>query len=358
MRVFIGLCLALMLTACGQGLSESKVRSLVQDHWHRHGSGVPLGDLPFICMARTHDSTGRVTGGGGLSRQCSEAAECIAPIVGDLPPDVTWEERGLAFPIHRGNNPMLSAEHYYPAFEATIIRVVEVTDNVAEGLSPTENASGTAKLQVRLTLSRHARAVQDCPGLADLLHATDQPVTMSASLVGRQVNRGGGVQIEWSIDDVIAWDRDQPAPPTTEDRVPTAFNANLSCTLNADASVGTPATSEITLNLTGDLCVNDHTLYTKTNNAGEFRRVVIDNYVGTLDVLTINTEVGAFRRDRYPLTPSDLELANDEVAAAGLSEGCSANDGDAGLGRRNERLLRFANGEPQQRLVYECRVER
>ena len=348
MRVVISLLLTIALSTCGPGLSEPKVQSLVQDYWRRHGDGVPLNALPFICSER---------GGGGLSRQCYAAAACVAPIVSDLPSEVIWEERGMEFVVRRGNDPMLSAQFYYPLFEPTIVRVIEVTDDVAEGLSPTETASGTAKLQVRLTLSRYARAVQDCPGLAAILSATAQPVTMRASLIGRQVNRGSGVQIEWSIDNmggIKAWPQDQPDPLGEEGQ--TTFSGTLSCTLNA-GDHDTSIDSELTLNLTGNLCVNGRTRYTRTNDEGEFRRLVVNNDIGALDVLAIDTEAGVFRRERYLLTPTDLELANAESAAANLSQDCVADeDGDA-LRQRNERLSRFVRGQPQEHLVYSCQVQ-
>ncbi|MBX3429714.1 MAG: hypothetical protein KF779_09040 [Hyphomonadaceae bacterium] len=168
---------------------------------------------------------------------------------------------------------------------------------------------------------------------------------------------GGALVVTIAVASVVL--APKPVASPADDETPPAFSGNIFCTLKTDSSGGASANYEFTLDITdtGDLCANGQTLYTRAtgDDAAVFRRVAVLSEARVLDVLTIDTEVGEFRRDRYPLTPSDFELSNNEVAAAGLARGCAANSG--GLSRRNEQLLRLAIGEPRQRLTYTCHPE-
>jgi hypothetical protein len=101
----------------------------------------------------------------------------------------------------------------------------------------------------------------------------------------------------------------------------------------------------------GQLCVNERTLYAPLED-GQFRRAIVLGESRVLDVLTINPQSGEFRRERYPLQDDDFAAANRALAESGVGRGC---DGDpAAVAQRNEALMRFAQSEPRQRLVWRC----
>lgn len=135
-----------------------------------------------------------------------------------------------------------------------------------------------------------------------------------------------------------------PAPSTE-------FSGSISCTLDRAQSVGAAGVSDMSFSASGALCVNERTLYAPLDN-GSYRRAIVLGEARVMDILTINPETGEFRRERFPLSDDDLAAANQAVAETGAGRGC-AGDVSA-VERRNETLMRFANGEPTQRLIWHC----
>jgi hypothetical protein len=104
----------------------------------------------------------------------------------------------------------------------------------------------------------------------------------------------------------------------------------------------------------GALCVNERTLYAPLEDGPRFRRVIVLGEARALDVLTIDPQSGEFRRERYPLNDADFASANQAVAESGAGRGCEGEGASEAVARRNETLMRFAQGEPSQRLVWRC----
>ncbi len=133
---------------------------------------------------------------------------------------------------------------------------------------------------------------------------------------------------------------------------PAAFSGSISCTLDRAASAGAQGVSDMSFTASGALCVNERTLYAPLDGNGRFRRAIVLGEARALDVLTIDPETGEFRRERYPLNGDDFAAANQAVAESSVGRGCDG-DSDA-VAHRNETLMRFAQGEPTQRLVWRC----
>jgi serine protease Do len=132
-----------------------------------------------------------------------------------------------------------------------------------------------------------------------------------------------------------------------------AFSGAIACTLDREASVGAQGVSDMSFTASGQLCVNERTLYAPLGDeTPRFRRVIVLGEARVMDVLTIDPSTGEFRRERYPLNNEDFAAANAAVAESGVGRGC---DGDpAAVARRNEALAQFAQSEPRQRLVWRC----
>jgi serine protease Do len=134
------------------------------------------------------------------------------------------------------------------------------------------------------------------------------------------------------------------------------FSGSIACTLDREASVGAQGVSDMSFTATGHLCVNERTLYAPLDGGPSYRRAIVLGETRVLDVLTIDPSTGEFRRERYPLNEEDFAAANEAVAQSGAGRGC---DGDANaVARRNETLMRFAQGTPRQRLVWRCEARR
>jgi serine protease Do len=104
---------------------------------------------------------------------------------------------------------------------------------------------------------------------------------------------------------------------------------------------------------TGNLCVNERTLYAPLDD-GKFRRVIVLGEARAMDILTIDPDSGEFRRERYPLNDEDFAAANQAVAESGAGRGCSGEGASDAVAQRNEALMRYAQGTPRQRLVWRC----
>jgi serine protease Do len=134
---------------------------------------------------------------------------------------------------------------------------------------------------------------------------------------------------------------------------PAAFSGSISCALDREASVGAQGVSDMSFSASGNLCVNERTLYAPIDE-GRYRRAIVLGEVRSMDILTIDAGTGEFRRERYPLSDEDFAAANQAVEESGAGRGCSGDGASAAVSRRNETLMRFAQGDPAQRLVWRC----
>lgn len=135
--------------------------------------------------------------------------------------------------------------------------------------------------------------------------------------------------------------------------IPPAFTGAITCTLDREVSVGAQGVSDMSFTASGNLCVNERTLYAPIEE-GRFRRVIVLGEARAMDILTIDPETGEFRRERYPLNDIDFAAANQAVAESGAGRGCSGEGASEAVAQRNQSLMRFAQGTPRQRLVWRC----
>lgn len=144
----------------------------------------------------------------------------------------------------------------------------------------------------------------------------------------------------------------RPGQPEPEPEAATPeFAGAIACTLDRDLSVGAEGVSDMSFTASGALCVNERTLYARTTD-DRFQRAIVLGEGRALDVLTINPETGEFRRERYPLTDDEFAAANQAVAESGAGRGCAGDQ--RAVARRNQTLMRFAQGAPTQRLIWQC----
>lgn len=136
------------------------------------------------------------------------------------------------------------------------------------------------------------------------------------------------------------------------------FSGSISCTLDREHSVGAQGVSDMSFTASGQLCVNERTLYARAHDGCQFQRAIVLGEARALDILTINPENGEFRRERYPLSDDDFDAANQAVAESGAGRGCEGEGASQAVARRNETLMRFAQGEPSQRLIWRCEARR
>lgn len=139
----------------------------------------------------------------------------------------------------------------------------------------------------------------------------------------------------------------------TADIPPPEFTGAITCTLDREVSVGAQGVADMSFTASGNLCVNERTLYAPLEE-GRFRRVIVLGEARAMDILTIDPDTGEFRRERYPLSDEDFGAANQAVAESGAGRGCEGEGASEAVSRRNDTLMRFAQGEPSQRLVWRC----
>ncbi len=135
---------------------------------------------------------------------------------------------------------------------------------------------------------------------------------------------------------------------------PRDFTGAIACTLDREASQGAQGVADMSFAASGALCVNERTLYAPLDGGPRFRRAIVLGEARALDVLTIDPESGEFRRERYPLDADEFAAANQAVAESGAGRGCTGDGASEAVARRNETLMRFAQGEPTQRLIWSC----
>ena len=86
-----------------------------------------------------------------------------------------------------------------------------------------------------------------------------------------------------------------------------------------------------------------------------YQRALLSGEAHALDVLTIDPQSHEFTRERYRL--SDEAFQSARAAVEGTSaEGCTSPAAHDAAIRRNETLMRFAEGRPQQRLLWRCEL--
>lgn len=151
----------------------------------------------------------------------------------------------------------------------------------------------------------------------------------------------------------IALLRARTAGGQAEADIPAAFSGSIVCTLDRANSVGAQGVSDMSFTASGNLCVNERTLYAPIEN-GRFRRAIVLGEVRAMDILTIDPSSGEFRRERYPLSDEDFAAANQAVEESGAGRGCSGDGAREAVSRRNETLARFAQGDPTQSLIWRC----
>ncbi|HEX8901745.1 S1 family peptidase [Vitreimonas sp.] len=130
------------------------------------------------------------------------------------------------------------------------------------------------------------------------------------------------------------------------------FSGSIVCTLDRAASTGAQGVSDMSFTASGNLCVNERTLYAPLDNGARYRRAIVLGEARALDILTIDPNTGEFLRERYPLDDQAFAAANEAVSSSAAGRGCQ---GDPQIvATRNETLMQFAQGEPSQRLVWHC----
>lgn len=132
------------------------------------------------------------------------------------------------------------------------------------------------------------------------------------------------------------------------------FSGSISCTLDREASQGAQGVADMSFSASGALCVNERTLYAPIDEGARFRRAIVLGEARALDVLTIDPATGEFRRERYPLDEGAFAAANEAVSSSSAGRGCTGEGASEAVSRRNETLMRFAQGNPSQRLVWRC----
>jgi len=151
----------------------------------------------------------------------------------------------------------------------------------------------------------------------------------------------------------VALMRAQSAQPQEIVETP-AFAGAITCTLDRDASTGAQGVSDMSFTASGALCVNERTLYAPIDDGARFRRAIVLGEARALDILTIDPASGEFRRERYPLNDQAFADANAAVSASSAGRGCTGEGAVDAVSHRNETLMRFAQGNPSQRLVWRC----
>ena len=131
------------------------------------------------------------------------------------------------------------------------------------------------------------------------------------------------------------------------------FSGAMSCSLDRNASRDPGDEASMNFSITPDMCVNQRTLYAPARDGRRYQRALLVTDERALDVLTIDPATGEFRRERYGLSQSAFSAAS-QASNATAAEGCTGPDARANAERRNETLMRFAEGQPSQRLVWRC----
>lgn len=132
---------------------------------------------------------------------------------------------------------------------------------------------------------------------------------------------------------------------------PEVFAGEQICTLEASESKGAgPGDETAAFSAAGDLCVNGRTLYAPGADGRRYQRALLSNR--GVDVLTLDPRTRRFTRERYNLDEAAYRAALAEIGSAS-QEGCDER-ARAEIALRNTALLRYAEGEPERRMVWRC----
>lgn len=131
------------------------------------------------------------------------------------------------------------------------------------------------------------------------------------------------------------------------------FSGDISCSLDRTASRDPGNAEQMRFTASGALCVDDSMLYAPARDGRRYQRAVLARNDRALEVSSIDPATGEFRRERYALSQSAFGAAA-QAAGATSSEGCDSQEARDAAARRNETLLRFAEGRPVQRIVWRC----
>jgi len=131
------------------------------------------------------------------------------------------------------------------------------------------------------------------------------------------------------------------------------FEGSFSCTLDRAASQGAQGVSDMSFAASGALCVNERTLYALDAEGQRYQRAIVRGDTRELWIWTIDPQTGEFRRESYPLTDEQFAEANRAVAATPRA-GLRCDSDREAVTSRNAMLMRLAQGETTQRLVWRC----
>lgn len=135
------------------------------------------------------------------------------------------------------------------------------------------------------------------------------------------------------------------------------FQGAMSCELDRTASRDPGNAAELNITASGALCIDDSMLYAPGRDGRRYQRAVLARADRALEVSSIDPATGEFRRERYALSQSAYGAAA-QAAGAASSEGCESADARDAATRRNETLMRFAEGRPTQRIIWRCSSRR
>jgi len=144
----------------------------------------------------------------------------------------------------------------------------------------------------------------------------------------------------------------QDGESATETATP-GFEGAFSCVLDREASEGAENVSDMSIAASGSLCVNERTLYALDADGRRYQRAIVRGDTRELWIWTIDPESGEFRRETYPLTEAQFAEANRAVADTPQA-GLRCESDPEVVTSRNAMLMRFAQGEASQRLVWRC----
>lgn len=143
---------------------------------------------------------------------------------------------------------------------------------------------------------------------------------------------------------------DTPASAAT-----VAADAKLTCTLVPERSriTGDPAQT-VDFDWTTGGCVNGRTQY--GFKSGEWSRVFVPNEEAAVSVARYDPETRTYRTDRYLLTASAMAEAR-KARGAYSTPTCKTEDAAAKLGDLQSAVTSTLPEQPNERLVYSCRVK-
>ncbi len=134
-----------------------------------------------------------------------------------------------------------------------------------------------------------------------------------------------------------------------------AADARLTCTLVPERSriTGDPAET-VDFDWTASGCVNGRTQYGL--RSGEWSRVFVPNEEAAVSVAQFDPETRTYRTDRYLLTASAMAEARKARGAYSVPA-CNAEDAATKLGDLQGAVTSALPEQPNERLVYSCRVK-